>query len=214
MDSVDRSSALHLTPNPATASKRLLPWLVAVAFFMESLDTTILNTAVPAISAALHVRSAEHEVGAGQLHAEPGGLHSHQRLDGGPVRNPPRVCLRHRPLHAGVISLRHIEQHSSAGRLPHSAGLRRSHDGAGRPAHPGAHLCQIRTDPRHELCRHSRVGWPHAGTRRGRSYRRLLSLALHLLREYTHRPAWSADGLPASAGLSRRENSIRSISSA
>jgi EmrB/QacA subfamily drug resistance transporter len=36
-------------------SKRLLPWLVAVAFFMESLDTTILNTAVPAISEALHV---------------------------------------------------------------------------------------------------------------------------------------------------------------
>src|ERR1700735_1385189 len=35
--------------------KSLLPWLVAVAFFMESLDTTILNTAVPAISAPLHV---------------------------------------------------------------------------------------------------------------------------------------------------------------
>ncbi len=43
------------TPSPAAASKHLLPWLVAVAFFMESLDTTILNTAVPAISAALHV---------------------------------------------------------------------------------------------------------------------------------------------------------------
>jgi len=28
---------------PSAASKRLLPWLVAVAFFMESLDTTILN---------------------------------------------------------------------------------------------------------------------------------------------------------------------------
>ncbi len=38
-----------------TSSKRLLPWLVAVAFFMESLDTTILNTAVPAIAAALKV---------------------------------------------------------------------------------------------------------------------------------------------------------------
>ncbi len=37
------------------ASKRLLPWLVAVAFFMESLDTTILNTAVPAIAHALNV---------------------------------------------------------------------------------------------------------------------------------------------------------------
>src|SRR5579863_2218720 len=38
-----------------SSSKRLLPWLVAVAFFMESLDTTILNTAVPAIAEALRV---------------------------------------------------------------------------------------------------------------------------------------------------------------
>src|SRR5580658_2467651 len=38
-----------------SSSKRLLPWLVAVAFFMESLDTTILNTAVPAIASALRV---------------------------------------------------------------------------------------------------------------------------------------------------------------
>jgi EmrB/QacA subfamily drug resistance transporter len=50
-----------LTPNPpnpaslADSSKRLLPWLIAVAFFMESLDTTILNTGVPTIAAALHV---------------------------------------------------------------------------------------------------------------------------------------------------------------
>jgi EmrB/QacA subfamily drug resistance transporter len=40
---------------PLETSKRLLPWLVAVAFFMESLDTTILNTAVPAIANALKV---------------------------------------------------------------------------------------------------------------------------------------------------------------
>ena len=37
------------------AAKRLLPWLVAVAFFMEALDTTILNTAVPSIAQALGV---------------------------------------------------------------------------------------------------------------------------------------------------------------
>ena len=44
------------TARIATASvKRLLPWLVAVAFFMESLDTTILNTAVPVIAKALAV---------------------------------------------------------------------------------------------------------------------------------------------------------------
>src|ERR1700692_3913175 len=40
---------------PRASSKRLLPWLVAVAFFMESLDTTILNTAVPTIAEALKV---------------------------------------------------------------------------------------------------------------------------------------------------------------
>jgi EmrB/QacA subfamily drug resistance transporter len=39
----------------SASSKQLLPWLVAVAFFMESLDTTILNTAVPAIAEALKV---------------------------------------------------------------------------------------------------------------------------------------------------------------
>jgi MFS family permease len=40
---------------PTVSIKRVLPWLVAVAFFMESLDTTILNTAVPVISNALGV---------------------------------------------------------------------------------------------------------------------------------------------------------------
>ena len=45
-----------LTQTPlAASSARLLPWLIAVAFFMESLDTTILNTGVPTIAAALHV---------------------------------------------------------------------------------------------------------------------------------------------------------------
>jgi hypothetical protein len=43
-------------PQRASAwSKQLLPWLVAVAFFMESLDTRILNTAVPVVSQALQV---------------------------------------------------------------------------------------------------------------------------------------------------------------
>jgi EmrB/QacA subfamily drug resistance transporter len=45
------------TTRPAgdDATKRLLPWLVAVAFFMQALDTTILNTAVPAIAHAMEV---------------------------------------------------------------------------------------------------------------------------------------------------------------
>src|SRR5580698_8900542 len=49
---------IEAPPSPpmlAPSSRRLLPWLVAVALFMESLDTTILNTAVPAIAKALDV---------------------------------------------------------------------------------------------------------------------------------------------------------------
>jgi MFS family permease len=40
---------------PSSETLRVLPWLVAVAFFMESLDTTILNTALPTMAQALHV---------------------------------------------------------------------------------------------------------------------------------------------------------------
>ena len=44
-------------PGPLSdTAKRLVPWLVAVGFFMESMDTTILNTAVPAIAQALEVQ--------------------------------------------------------------------------------------------------------------------------------------------------------------
>jgi EmrB/QacA subfamily drug resistance transporter len=52
---VDPTKSVSAPDAPSASSKRLLPWLVAVAFFMESLDTTILNTAVPAISEALKV---------------------------------------------------------------------------------------------------------------------------------------------------------------
>ena len=55
---VDHELGAGVTADGSTvkpSTKALLPWLVAVAFFMESLDTTILNTAVPTIAAALHV---------------------------------------------------------------------------------------------------------------------------------------------------------------
>jgi MFS family permease len=40
---------------PATTNLNKVLWLVGAAFFMESLDTTILNTAVPTVAAALKV---------------------------------------------------------------------------------------------------------------------------------------------------------------
>jgi hypothetical protein len=48
------SSMVSAPPaRPGESVKQLLPWLVAVAFFMESLDTTILNTAVPTIASTM-----------------------------------------------------------------------------------------------------------------------------------------------------------------
>ncbi|MEI7875809.1 MAG: MFS transporter, partial [Alphaproteobacteria bacterium] len=53
------ATVAHMAATPPAGSddstKKLLPWLVAVAFFMQSLDTTILNTAVPAIAKAMDV---------------------------------------------------------------------------------------------------------------------------------------------------------------
>jgi len=55
MSQANSGAVSALAGAPGESVKRLLPWLVAVAFFMESLDTTILNTAVPAIAHALGV---------------------------------------------------------------------------------------------------------------------------------------------------------------
>jgi len=44
------SAAMNNTP-----VKTYLPWVVATALFMEQLDSTIVNTAVPAMAASLHV---------------------------------------------------------------------------------------------------------------------------------------------------------------
>src|SRR5260221_11156096 len=51
------------SPTQESSGKRLLPWLVAVAFFMEALDTTILNTAVPTIALALGVSPLSMKAG-------------------------------------------------------------------------------------------------------------------------------------------------------
>jgi EmrB/QacA subfamily drug resistance transporter len=43
------------TGQASEQTKRFMPWLVAVALFMENLDATIVNTAVPTMAANLHV---------------------------------------------------------------------------------------------------------------------------------------------------------------
>jgi len=44
-----------MTAAPAETVKHYLPWLVATVLFMEQLDSTIVNTAVPSMAASLNV---------------------------------------------------------------------------------------------------------------------------------------------------------------
>ena len=54
---VESFRPLHLTriQMDSLTAKRYLPWVVAAALFMEQLDSTIVNTAVPAMAASFHV---------------------------------------------------------------------------------------------------------------------------------------------------------------
>ncbi len=47
------SSELPVPPAQAPADRRILLWIVAVGFFMQTLDATIVNTALPAMAASL-----------------------------------------------------------------------------------------------------------------------------------------------------------------
>jgi EmrB/QacA subfamily drug resistance transporter len=56
---VNPSPDAEIQPGPGgppltAAAKRIVPWLCGTALFMELLDATIVNTAVPTIAAALH----------------------------------------------------------------------------------------------------------------------------------------------------------------
>jgi len=46
-------NSIHARPELDAATRRWLPWVVALAFFMQTLDTTILNTALPGMARAL-----------------------------------------------------------------------------------------------------------------------------------------------------------------
>lgn len=70
-------SAQMVTP----AQRKWLPWLTAVGFFMQTLDGTILNTALPNMAETLGEPAAD-AVGGDRLHADSGPAHSRFRLAG------------------------------------------------------------------------------------------------------------------------------------
>ena len=132
---VDPANTASAPDAPSASSKRLLPWLVAVAFFMESLDTTILNTAVPAISEALKVAplSMKSVLASYTLSLAVFIPISGWMADRFGTRRVFASAIGLFTLGSflcGISSDIHL-----AGGVPRTAGLRRSHDGAGGPAH-------------------------------------------------------------------------------
>jgi hypothetical protein len=45
---------LSAAPTQSIAARRMIPFAIAIALFMENLDSTIINTAVPVIARNLH----------------------------------------------------------------------------------------------------------------------------------------------------------------
>src|ERR1017187_5434734 len=54
-DAIATTLAASPEADALARTKRYMPWLVAVALFMENLDATIVNVAVPTMSLSLHV---------------------------------------------------------------------------------------------------------------------------------------------------------------
>ena len=144
----DLTMAATTTAAPSDAIKRLLPWLVAVAFFMQSLDTTILNTAVPAIARAMDVTplSMKSVLASYTLSLAVFIPISGWMADRFGTRRVFASAIG--AVHPGLAAVRPGDQHRHAGRLPHPAGHGRRHDGAGRAHDHGAHLRQVRAGPR------------------------------------------------------------------
>jgi hypothetical protein len=145
--------------------------------------------------------TAEYEVCAGELHAEPGGIYSDQRMDGGPLWNAAGVCFGDRAVYAGVISLRNNEQPSPAGGMPCAAGRRGRDDGASGAADAGPDVREVGIDSHDEFRGDTCFDWADAGADRRRADCGLLALAIYLFCEYPDRVGWPVDGLLASARL-------------
>ena len=190
------------TPVPGETVKRLLPWLVAVAFFMESLDTTILNTAVPAIAKALAVAPLSMKAVLSSYTLSlavfiPISGWMADRFGTRRVFSSAIGLFTLGSLLCGISSNIHV---LVACRILQGCG--------GAMMVPVGRLTLVRTFAKSELIRAMSfvaipglIG-PMLGPDRRRSHRWLLSLAGHLFHQPADRAARLVSGLSASPGLS------------
>ena len=81
---------------PFMSHDRLVPLIIAVALFMENMDSTIIATSLPAIAADLGANPAGAQTRGDLLPALPRRVHSGERVDRRPLRRTHRVPRRHR----------------------------------------------------------------------------------------------------------------------
>ena len=163
----------------------------------------------PGHGAQLPCRPAAYERGAHLLSHQPVGVHSRQRLGGGPFRRAPGVPRRHRHLHPGLGAVRHRPQPVHFGAGAHPAGHRRRHDAPGRTAGAAALGLAVADDCGDVLGHHAGPGRPDSRTAARRLHRHVFFLALGVRHQRAHRRARRHRGEPVhhrcARGRSRRQ---------
>jgi len=93
-------------------AQRIVPLVVAVALFMENMDSTVIATSLPAIAADIGTSPLTLKLAVHLLPAVACGVHSGQRLDRRSLRRAHGVSRSDRGLHARLDRLRAVRGRS------------------------------------------------------------------------------------------------------
>ncbi len=198
------AASRHFAPHPLCYSRahcrrsclldfmrpdRIVPLIIAVALFMENMDSTVIATSLPAIAGRYRHQSAGAQARRHLLSAVARDLHPGQRLDRRPLRRPHRVPRRHRRVHPRLDRLRAIGIADRFRHRAHRAGHGRRDDDASRPHGAGADHFEARAGQRHGLGDDTGVDRPGDGPAGRRFHHHLRELALDFPHQRTDRTA-------------------------
>ena len=126
-------------PGPRMSHDRLVPLILAVALFMENMDSTVIATSLPAIAADIGAEPARAQARDHLLPAVARDLHS-GRAAGSPTASARAPCSapRSRSSCSARSAARSRNSLAALRRRAHRAGHGRRDDDSGRPAGAGA----------------------------------------------------------------------------
>ena len=192
-------------PDIATV-KRYLPWVVASALFMEQLDSTIINTAVPTMAESLNVTplSLKAVVTSYIVSLAVCIPVSGWMADRFGTRRVFSVAVGIFTVSSILCGLAISAPMLVATQDP--AGDRRGDDDAGGPAHHRPHVRQIGAADGDEFRHHPGTHRPDAGPDGRWAHRALAVVAGDLLRQRAGRDRGAGSHPPLHAGLPRRKD--------